>query len=946
LLIFTCLLDSMNNWRKNMNTKNWMCVILVMAGLVGTAQAQSGTWTNAAAGSYNWGTSGNWSGGTIADGTDNTAIFSSSLTANQVINLDAARTIGNITNSTGGNFTRAISGANTLTLDRTSGIPTIDVAASRTLIISNSIAGNDGIQVTGAGTLTLAGANSFTGGVFINGGTLNLPSGATSVNLGDSGNVVTFTGAATLNCSSITLSQGFAINAGVTGTLKNYDATATINNALAGSGTLTASGGGTGGGTFIFTSTNNTFSGDIAINSQSGGAYYGGLTMYSLDDTPGRRIKLGTAGNSTVAFNYGAGAVVPLVLSNRQIELNASSAILNNNATNVNCTVTVNTDLIVSGNRPFTLGGSNSGNNTFAGIITTNVTSLTKANAGKWILTGANTYTGTTTISDGILEFASRGTYAGNISVTDTTPSPLTFSGAYTQTVSGVISGTMSLIKEGTGTLILTGANTHTNTMVNAGTLSLGNGTSSSSLYDLSTLSVASGAQVNLNFTGSDAVFYLNIDGSPAAAGTWGTTGSGATNIDDTHFTGTGVIENLNGNTASIGLAFWDGGSVDIGTAGNAASAGGAGTWNTTIQNWDVGFVAHAAWLNTTNAKAVFAGSENADRTVTVDGSLNIKELSFETTGSSGTRYKIDGGTLNFGAGGLIRTADNRYDQTITSAITGSPEVRTKDYGGAAYLGLKFAPTNGTVTLGAVLNPDNSGNTDKAGITLAGTTTGNSAGVISYGGSDQYGTVFVQGGEWTVRAITNGTLTISGGKLILGTGISSLLYNGLTIANGTLAGTPTMFHNDPRTTFYINSGGTLAPGSNGIGTITFDWGTTPAPAAGSDDYSLWLKSGSTFEWEIGPTAQDKIHLKKGRLYADTGMVLKVLDAGGKPKETDQLPVFTYDAGVTRNLGTITIDTSALTGGWTGTPTLVDNGTGTIYLTGLQAPLAGTLIFMK
>jgi len=727
--------------------------------------------------------------------------------------------------ATGSAVTFTNTGTGTVTIDAggvTPGNVIVNSTANYTFT-GGGIGGTGSLTKMGSGTLTLSNTNSFSGGVSINGGILLLPSGATSANLGDSANVVTFTGTSTLKFSSnATLSQGFAINAGVTGILDAYNYTIIINNSLAGSGTLQAKNGGDPGRYFEFTSTNNTFSGNIEIYSANGGLYFAGLTLASLSDTPGSRIKLGNNG-STVGFTYGAGAVLPLVLSNRQIENYAGSefgAKLNNNATNVNCTVTINTDLMLTGNanKPFTLGGSNTGNNMFAGAITNKagyVTSLTKDNGGKWILAGPNTYTGTTTIKDGILEFASRGTYAGNITVTDTTPSPLTFSGSYTQTVSGVISGTMSLIKEGTGTLILTGANTHTNTIVNAGTLSLGNGTTSSSLYDFSTLSVSNGAVVNLNFTGSDAVFYLNIDGSPAAAGTWGATGSGATNIDDTHFTGTGVIENLNGNLTSINLAFWDGGSIDIVTNGNAAGASAAGTWNTTLQNWDVGFTAHAAWLNTTNAKAIFVGAENADRTVTVSGALTIKELSFETTGTTGTRYTLAGGTLNFGSGGMIRTADNRCNQTITSAITGSPQVRTTDYGaGNQYYGLKFAPTNGTQTLGAVLNPDNTGNQDKAGVTLAGTTTGNSVASIDYVSGDKYADTVVQSGEWTVNGgIRTGTLKLYGGKLIV-SGTVVCDYNAFSFTNGTLAGTAIV--NEPVT---VPASGTLAPG-NPTGTLT------------------------------------------------------------------------------------------------------------------------------
>ncbi len=591
-----------------------------------------------------------------------------------------------------------------------------------------------------------------------------------------------------------------------------------INNSLTGSGNVSLAG--SGDLTYDFRSTNNTFSGNISVS--AGGGYAGELRMNSLEDTVGRSINLGV-GDAGGKFTYGTGAVVPLVLSNRAIVIwgTTGQKTFNNNATNANANVTIITDLVVgnTGNKTFTLGGTHTGSNTFAGAITNgtgSVISLTKANAGKWILTGTNTYTGTTTIADGTLEFASSGTYAGNISVTDTTPTPLTFSGSYTQTVGGAISGSMQLIKDGTGTLVLTGANTYTGTMtVNAGILSLGNGTCSSSLPDFSTLSVTNGAKVNLNYTGSDKVFFLNLGGSPAAAGTWGATGSGASNISDVYFTGTGVIENLAGNTASLNIGYWDGGSDDILGDGNAASAGGAGTWDTTLLNWDYGYTAHAAWANTTNDKAVFAGSESLSRTVTVtEATLNIKELSFETTGASGTKYTINGGTLNFGPGGVIRTADNRYDQTIASAITGGPEVRTKDKGGNTYLGLKFAPTNGTQTLGAVLNPENTGDQDKAGVTFAGTTAGNTVASIDYAGGDRYADTIVQSGEWTVNGgIRTGNLKLYGGKLIVG-GTVVCDYNAFSFTNGILAGTAIV--NEPVT---VPASGTLAPG-NPTGTLT------------------------------------------------------------------------------------------------------------------------------
>jgi autotransporter-associated beta strand protein len=68
-----------------------------------------------------------------------------------------------------------------------------------------------------------------------------------------------------------------------------------------------------------------------------------------------------------------------------------------------------NTGAIASGHqkaRNFYLGGTNTGDNTFAPSLSnfTEVTTFTKQGVGKWIITGAHTYTGATTVSEGTLE--------------------------------------------------------------------------------------------------------------------------------------------------------------------------------------------------------------------------------------------------------------------------------------------------------------------------------------------------------------------------------------------------------------------------------------------------------------------------------------------------------------------------------------------------------------
>lgn len=145
-----------------------------------------------------------------------------------------------------------------------------------------------------------------------------------------------------------------------------------------------------------------------------------------------------------------------------------------------------------------------SGTSTYGGTIANggsgNILDFTKVGAGLQILTGANTFTGTTTISAGTLQLGAGGA-SGSLAGSILNNSRLAFDRSDVAVHSNAISGSGTVAQIGTGATVLTGNNTYTGlTTVSSGTLQVGNGGSLGSVTG--DISIENGAALVVARTG------------------------------------------------------------------------------------------------------------------------------------------------------------------------------------------------------------------------------------------------------------------------------------------------------------------------------------------------------------------------------------------------------------------------------------------------------------
>jgi autotransporter-associated beta strand protein len=696
-------------------------VLLTVAANTANAAGTPITWADLT-GNTDWTSSASWTGGVAP--TDNittdAAIFTN--VANAQPHLDvAARSVTGIDFQlpAGGVAFTSIAGA-TLTLGadgidattQTSGTSTVNVenvklgAASTWTIFSNvtstttstfSVGSN--IDLNAKNLTVASNRNSASGNV----GIVNL-SGAIS------GNATVSLNGNSASRNTINLTG----NSSYTGTT-NIQATVVTANSLANAGINSALG---SSGTVV-----------VCTNSSFANLVFQNLTV---DGTTDRLISTkGTGGG---------------ILTNNDADNTLSF-------TNAGNTV----DTSVTGNAIFTLQGTNTGNNTFAQVINDRsggVTNFKKENAGTWVLTADNTYTGTTSINAGTLQLGD-GATTGSLNPASVITNNGTLAFKRSDNLSqgthfsgNPITGTGALTKNGSGSLSLTAANTYTGvTTVNAGTVNLsgdhsaatggwtirGNTAASTVNFQAgSMVSFASGKSVTLSNDSTNA-HTLNVAGTVTGTGSLNVHAGGRVNIQS------GGTWTQNGNltiqplqsfstpimTVMAGGSFTYAGTSGISLSSSINSNGGSATLNL-----DGGIFTTGNGFNNTTTSSATAGSANLN--FSNGGTLKLSADIPALATTAGRPFNVQVGV----GGGIVHT--NGFSTTLDLPITGAGGLTKAGAGTLTTTGINSYTGDTTVTGGtlSVAGPDFD---DESAISIASGATLN----LNFAGTDTVGALTI-----------------------------------------------------------------------------------------------------------------------------------------------------------------------------------------------------------
>ena len=627
---------------------------------------------------------------------------------------------------------------------------------------------------TGAGTLALSGANTFSGGLTVNQGTVVVSN--------------TLSNTAT---NTITVNSGGVFNAGASNLFGAFTATPLAPLVINAGATVTNN------GAFY------SVLGPITLNGgtlNSAGGFNASYLSWGLKDV--------------VTVN--GGAVTSTISST-----GANSGIALGSTTVTGTTFNVAdgaaaTDLLISA----VIGdGLNS-----AGT-TTQASSFTKSGAGLALLTAVNTYTGNTNITAGTLALSTTGTIASS-SVIQVSPGALLDVSAKS---GGLTLGATQTLIAGRTTGFATDV---LGSVVNSGTLSPAGDGTAATLTISSGLTLQDGGKIRFDF-GTDGTVgggvndLIVVNGTLSASGV--TTIVAPSTVPVSGVTYTLITAGATSGLSVANFAFGSSGTrqtyafdttttpgsvllTATGSAANLTWTGAVnGTWDvSTTTNWSG--AADQTFFNLDNATF-----DDSSAVGNVTLATNVQPLSLTVNNSlAGTAYSITGSGVGIiGTSGLLKQGSGTLTLSATNSFTGTVEIQqgtvsvdsVSNAGSASSLGaggsviLGAAATSGTLKF----TPATSGSTNKNVLVQAG------------GGAVE---VTDPAGVLTVSGLISGSGALAktgSGTLVLANGASS--YSGvITVSSGTLrAGTASVLGTAAGGTV-IQSGATLDVNGFNLGT--------------------------------------------------------------------------------------------------------------------------------
>jgi fibronectin-binding autotransporter adhesin len=700
---------------------------------------------------------------------------------------------------------------------------TVAIGSGATLQLSNTststtVSQEGATTFTGAGTLqkTGAGAVQFGG----NGGNVNVSlsaGGLIDVEAGTLDGSSSHQGLYTNNSAGLHIASG-AIFDGVEGTI--------VVDALTGAGTLQGGYNSSAATTTIgIANGSGTFSGVIKDSGDLGGV----LAL----------IKAGTGTETLTGANTYTGGTT---LGGGVINLGSSGALsgsgtLSFTGGTLQYSAANATDysgrFATAANQAYSID-TNGQSVTFATALTSSAGSLTKLGEGKLILTGANTYTGMTTIGAGTLSIGSGGTTGtlGSSSGNVVDSAALVFNRSDSMSVANIISGTGTVTQSGTGTLTLMGTNTYSGTTsISAGTLAIGNGGTSGSLGSGSVMDNAT-----LSFDRSNSATVANAisgAGGVTKVGTGTITLMAANTYSGTTIASAGILQLGNANAAQASTVALAGGTLALSSGIKTFNVGGlSGSGNLALT--DTSSTAATLVVGANNANTTYSGtlSGGGSLTKTGNGVLMLtatNSYTGPTAVSAGVLQAATTASLpGYGTSGMVTVASNAElavnyggSSDWTSSQVDAAREKVNFQSGSM---LAVDTTNATAPVTYASNISGS-----LGITKAG------AGTLMLTGSNTFtGAVDIAAGTLAIPSAS--ALGAAGQGQLQVAGPGSLQITGSTTLPGSVTlGTTTLQTTAGNTLTYVGTtvtGGTLgAIGSHSIQNGSTLNGTAVAPAS-------------------------------------------------------------------------------------------------------------------